>query len=95
MNSPFGPYAQQLAVAVALAIVIAWLAMSSLVAVGVVAAVPPQLDYAFALVVGAVFATTATLNGVKSELRAIQTRLDVAGTPSASAARGGSVKGEG
>lgn len=89
MTSPFGNYAQLVAVFAAVAIILFHL--GSLLMLGA-----SQLDNAFWVALGAIFGSMATVNGVKPEVKALHRRLDAlygAGPAAGAGAAAGAVAG--
>lgn len=85
MTSPFGNYAQFVAVFAAVSIILAHL--GSVLMLGA-----SQLESAFWIALGAIFGSMATVNGIKPEVKALHQRVD--GLYSAGAAAGaGAVAG--
>lgn len=88
MNSPLGKYGQVVAAVLAVLIVAAWIGAEYLHALGLMPGQPAGLKEVALISVGAVFGSTATINGVKPAIEAgdrkaeqAHTRLDVIGAP--------------
>jgi hypothetical protein len=77
VNSPLGQYSQIVAAIVAVGVI-------GIYAAGTLLSVNVEAIKEFALIaLGAVFGSAATVNGVKRDVQAIQTRLDKASIPAA------------
>ena len=76
MNSPLGKYAQLVAAVIAVTIIGAYVLVEVLNALGVVRLTPDGLRTAALLALGAVFGSTATINGVKSPINSAHSRID-------------------
>ena len=74
--NPLGKYAQLVAAVIAVTIIGAYVAVEVLSAMGIVRTSPDGLRTAALLALGAVFGSTATINGVKQPIDAAHRRID-------------------
>lgn len=80
MNSPLGKYSQVVAAITALSVIGGYLLA---VALSLPGAANEVFTGAFYIAIGAVFGSAAGVNGWKSEVAALHSRLDRAGLPAA------------
>jgi hypothetical protein len=88
VNSPLGKYGQLVAAALAVVIVLAWIVAEFIHGLRIMATQPAGLKEVALIAVGAVFGAAATVNGVKGDIMAADSkaeiahaRLDAAGAP--------------
>ena len=74
--NPLGKYAQLVAAIIAVTIIGAYVTVEVLAAMGIVRFTPDGLRTAALLALGAVFGSTATINGVKQPIDSAHNRID-------------------
>ena len=74
--NPLGKYAQLVAAVIAVTIIAAYVTVEVLQAIGIVRLTPDGLRTAALLALGAVFGSTATINGVKQPIESAHSRID-------------------
>ncbi len=74
--NPLGKYAQLVAAVIAVTIIGAYVVVEVMAALGYVRLTPDGLRTAALLALGAVFGSTATINGVKSPIESAHSRID-------------------